>query len=305
MYAACPRAHHSQRRQEHLQILRISHDHRKGHRSHVLSATRADCRRSSRTNSRPFTRRPPGLREPLQEITRSAREISNSPATPTPSFRTKGSEVRNLSSIDACRGPDFFAWFQFAMYPSVGCQAPIKTIAATVRPRSTIPRCRTLFPRRRFMTSFTLNGKPVSVDEDPATPLLWVIRDSLGLTGTKFGCGMALCGACTVHLDGRAIRSCVSPLSRVEGKQVTTVEGLSSDNSHPVQRAWIEIDVPQCGYCQSGQIMSAAVLLKENPKPTDADIDEAMSGNICRCGTYPRIRRAIHRAAELAAGKGT
>jgi aerobic-type carbon monoxide dehydrogenase small subunit (CoxS/CutS family) len=150
------------------------------------------------------------------------------------------------------------------------------------------------------MTSFILNGKPVSVDDDPATPLLWVIRDSLGLTGTKFGCGMALCGACTVHLDGRALRSCVAPLSRVEGKRVTTIEGLSSDDSHPVQRAWIEIDVPQCGYCQSGQIMSAAILLKENPKPTDNDIDEAMSGNICRCGTYPRIRRAIHRAAELA-----
>jgi aerobic-type carbon monoxide dehydrogenase small subunit (CoxS/CutS family) len=154
------------------------------------------------------------------------------------------------------------------------------------------------------MTSFTLNGKSVSVDDDPSTPLLWVLRDSLGLTGTKFGCGMALCGACTVHLDGRAIRSCVSPLSRVAGKRVTTIEGLSKDNSHPVQQAWIEIDVPQCGYCQSGQIMSAAVLIHENPKPTDRDIDEAMSGNICRCGTYPRIRRAIRRAAELAATKG-
>jgi len=154
------------------------------------------------------------------------------------------------------------------------------------------------------MTSFTLNGKSVSVDDDPSTPLLWVLRDSLGLTGTKFGCGMALCGACTVHLDGRAIRSCVSPLSRVAGKRVTTIEGLSKDNSHPVQQAWIEIDVPQCGYCQSGQIMSAAVLIHENPKPTDKDIDEAMSGNICRCGTYPRIRRAIRRAAELAATKG-
>jgi aerobic-type carbon monoxide dehydrogenase small subunit (CoxS/CutS family) len=154
------------------------------------------------------------------------------------------------------------------------------------------------------MTSFTLNGKSVSVDDDPSTPLLWVIRDSLGLTGTKFGCGMALCGACTVHLDGIAIRSCVAPLSRVAGKHVTTIEGLSSDNSHPVQRAWIEIDVPQCGYCQSGQIMSAAVLLKDKPKPTDEDIDEAMSGNICRCGTYQRIRRAIHRAAEISAGAG-
>ncbi len=154
------------------------------------------------------------------------------------------------------------------------------------------------------MTSFTLNGKSVSVDDDPSTPLLWVIRDSLGLTGTKFGCGMALCGACTVHLDGIAIRSCVAPLSRVAGKHVTTIEGLSSDNSHPVQRAWIEIDVPQCGYCQSGQIMSAAILLKDKPKPTDEDIDEAMSGNICRCGTYQRIRRAIHRAAEISAGTG-
>jgi len=153
------------------------------------------------------------------------------------------------------------------------------------------------------MTSFTLNSKSVSVEDDPSTPLLWVIRDSLGLTGTKFGCGMALCGACTVHLDGIAIRSCVTPLSRVANRHVTTIEGLSADNSHPVQRAWIEIDVPQCGYCQSGQIMSAAVLLSQNPKPTDQDIDEAMSGNICRCGTYPRIRRAIHRAAEMAAEK--
>jgi isoquinoline 1-oxidoreductase subunit alpha len=151
------------------------------------------------------------------------------------------------------------------------------------------------------MTSFTLNGKSVSVNDDPSTPLLWVIRDSLGLTGTKFGCGMALCGACTVHLDGIAIRSCVAPLSRVAGKHVTTIEGLSPDNSHPVQRAWIEIDVPQCGYCQSGQIMSAVVLLKDKPKPTDEDIDEAMSGNICRCGTYQRVRRAIHRAAEISA----
>jgi len=150
------------------------------------------------------------------------------------------------------------------------------------------------------MTSFFLNGKAVIVDDDPSTPLLWVIRDSLGLTGTKFGCGMALCGACTVHLEGAAIRSCVAPLSRASGKHVTTIEGLSPDLSHPLQRAWIEVDVPQCGYCQSGQIMSAAVLLKENPKPTDKDIDEAMSGNICRCGTYSRIRRAIHRASQLA-----
>jgi isoquinoline 1-oxidoreductase alpha subunit len=150
------------------------------------------------------------------------------------------------------------------------------------------------------MTSFHVNGKPVQVDVDPSTPLLWVLRDSLGMTGTKFGCGMALCGACTVHLDGKAIRSCVAPVSRVEGKRVTTIEGLSTNLTHPLQRAWIELDVPQCGYCQSGQIMSAAVLLAENPKPTDKDIDEAMGGNICRCGTYPRIRKAIHKAAELA-----
>ncbi|MDQ1410749.1 MAG: isoquinoline 1-oxidoreductase subunit alpha [Acidobacteriaceae bacterium] len=153
------------------------------------------------------------------------------------------------------------------------------------------------------MTSFVLNGKSVRVDVDPTTPLLWVLRESFGLTGTKYGCGMALCGACTVHLDGEAIRSCVALLARVEGKHVKTIEGLSNDLSHPLQRAWIEIDVPQCGYCQSGQIMSAAVLLSNIPKPTDTDIDEAMSGNICRCGTYPRIRRAIHRAAELAGGK--
>ena len=156
------------------------------------------------------------------------------------------------------------------------------------------------------MTSFTLNGKSVSVDDDPSTPLLWVLRDSLGMTGTKFGCGMALCGACTVHLDGQAIRSCVAPLSRVAGKRVTTIEGLSADSSHPVQRAWIEIDVPQCGYCQSGQIMTAAALLAKKAKPTDGDIDEAMRGNICRCGAYDGIRRAIHRAGELkrAAGGG-
>ena len=154
------------------------------------------------------------------------------------------------------------------------------------------------------MTSFNLNGKPVNVEVDPSTPLLWVLRESLGLTGTKYGCGMALCGACTVHLDGQAIRSCVSPLSRVEGRRVTTIEGLSQNLTHPLQRAWIELDVPQCGYCQSGQIMSAAVLLRENSNPSDEDIDEAMSGNVCRCGTYPRLRRAIHRAAEIAATEG-
>src|SRR5208282_436921 len=154
---------------------------------------------------------------------------------------------------------------------------------------------------RPAMISFLVNGKPVQVDVDPSTPLLWVLRESLGMTGTKFGCGMALCGACTVHLDGKAIRSCVAPVSRVEGKRVTTIEGLSTNLTHPLQLAWIEMDVPQCGYCQSGQIMSAAVLLAETLKPTDTEIDEAMGGNICRCGTYPRIRKAIHKAAEMAA----
>jgi aerobic-type carbon monoxide dehydrogenase small subunit (CoxS/CutS family) len=150
------------------------------------------------------------------------------------------------------------------------------------------------------MSQLTINQKIVDVDASPETPLLWVLRDHLGMTGTKFGCGMALCGACTVHLDGSAVRSCVLPLSAVLGKSITTIEGLSADRSHPVQQAWLEIDVPQCGYCQSGQIMSAAALLQTNPHPTDAAIDAAMSGNICRCGTYPRIRAAIHRAADLA-----
>jgi len=146
-----------------------------------------------------------------------------------------------------------------------------------------------------------VNGKQLQADVDPNTPLLWVLRDSLGLTGTKYGCGMAQCGACTVHLDGQAIRSCVKKVADAVGKNITTIEGLSSDLSHPLQKAWLEIDVPQCGYCQSGQIMSAAVLLSEKPKPTDTDIDEAMCGNICRCGTYSRIRQAIHRAAQLKA----
>ena len=154
------------------------------------------------------------------------------------------------------------------------------------------------------MIRLKVNGKPQSVDVNPDTPLLWVVRENLGLTGTKFGCGMALCGACTVHLNGEAVRSCVTPVSRAAGKEVTTIEGLSSDVSHPLQRAWIEKDVPQCGYCQSGQIMSAAVLLRENPQPSDADIDDAMSGNICRCGTYQRIRSAIHLAAQMKAGGG-
>ena len=154
------------------------------------------------------------------------------------------------------------------------------------------------------MINLKVNRKAQSVDVNPDTPLLWVLRENLGLTGTKFGCGMALCGACTVHLDGEAVRSCVTPVSRAAGKEVTTIEGLSADLSHPLQSAWIAEDVPQCGYCQSGQIMSAAVLLRENPKPTDADIDDAMSGNVCRCGTYQRIRSAIHLAAQMKAGGG-
>ncbi|HUP05417.1 MAG TPA: (2Fe-2S)-binding protein [Bryobacteraceae bacterium] len=144
---------------------------------------------------------------------------------------------------------------------------------------------------------FSVNGEPQSVDVQPDMPLLWVLRDTLGLTGTKFGCGMAMCGACTVHIEGEAARSCVTPVSSVAGKKITTVEGLSPDLSHAVQRAWIEADVPQCGYCQSGQLMAAAALLARKPRPTDADIDEALSGNICRCGTYSGIRRAIHLAA--------
>jgi aerobic-type carbon monoxide dehydrogenase small subunit (CoxS/CutS family) len=148
------------------------------------------------------------------------------------------------------------------------------------------------------MITITVNNQMLSVDAAPDTPLLWVLRDHLGMTGTKFGCGMALCGACTVHIDGAATRSCVLPLSAVAAKSITTIEGLSKDRSHAVQRAWLEIDVPQCGYCQSGQIMSAVALLKNNPKPNDADIDAAMSGNICRCGTYQRIRAAIKSAAK-------
>ncbi len=147
------------------------------------------------------------------------------------------------------------------------------------------------------MIELNINGQSHSVDVAPDTPLLWVIRDTLGLTGTKFGCGMALCGACTVHLDGDAIRSCVTPVSAVGARRVTTIEGLSADGSHPVQSAWVAEQVPQCGYCQSGQIMQAAALLAKTPAPTDTDIDAAMSGNICRCGTYQRIRSAIHRAA--------
>ncbi len=151
------------------------------------------------------------------------------------------------------------------------------------------------------MASFTLkiNNQPHTIEADPAMPLLWAIRDIVGLTGTKYGCGIAQCGACTVHLNGNAIRSCSLPIKAAAGKDITTIEGLSEDNSHPVQVAWIKEQVPQCGYCQSGQIMSAAALLKRNPNPTDKDIDSAMQGNICRCGTYQRIRKAIKTAAQL------
>jgi isoquinoline 1-oxidoreductase alpha subunit len=152
--------------------------------------------------------------------------------------------------------------------------------------------------------TLNVNGRDHRVDVAADTPLLWVLRETLGLTGTKFGCGMALCGACTVHLDGEAVRSCVTPVRRAAGKKVVTIEGLSTNLRHPLQMAWIEADVPQCGYCQSGQIMAAAVLLRETPRPTDADIDDAMCGNLCRCGTYTRIRKAIHAAAELAAKGG-
>jgi aerobic-type carbon monoxide dehydrogenase small subunit (CoxS/CutS family) len=154
------------------------------------------------------------------------------------------------------------------------------------------------------MPRFTLNGKSIDLTpSDPQMPLLWAIRDLAGLTGTKFGCGIAQCGACTVHLDGVAVRSCSIAVTAVEGKAVTTIEGLSADGMHPVQRAWQDLDVAQCGYCQSGQIMSAAALLATTPAPTDAQIDTAMQGNVCRCGTYQRIRAAIHQAAELRGGK--
>jgi isoquinoline 1-oxidoreductase alpha subunit len=147
-------------------------------------------------------------------------------------------------------------------------------------------------------TSLVLNGKPITLDADPNMPLLWAIREVAGLPGTKFGCGMAQCGACTVHLDGRAIRSCVTTLSAVAGKNITTIEGLQSKPAKAVQAAWVQLQVPQCGYCQSGQIMSATALLESNSTPSDSDIDAAMSGNICRCGTYNRIRAAIHAAAD-------
>ncbi|HEY5773453.1 MAG TPA: (2Fe-2S)-binding protein [Chitinophagaceae bacterium] len=149
------------------------------------------------------------------------------------------------------------------------------------------------------MITLNVNNKNYNVDVDPETPLLWVLRDTLGLAGTKYGCGIAQCGACTVHVNGQAARSCVTRVSSLAGKKVVTIEGLSEKGEHPLQKAWIELDVPQCGYCQGGQIMSAAVLIRENKNPTEKDIDNAMAGNICRCGTYLRIRKAIQLAAEI------
>jgi isoquinoline 1-oxidoreductase subunit alpha len=154
------------------------------------------------------------------------------------------------------------------------------------------------------MITLTINKKTYNIKADPETQLLWVLREELGLVGTKYGCGVAQCGACTVHLNGEAVRSCVTKLSRAAGQKVVTIEGLADNADHPVQKAWLELDVAQCGYCQSGQIMSAAVLLRENKNPTDDDIDAAMAGNICRCGTYLRIRDAIHRAAAIQQKKG-
>ena len=149
------------------------------------------------------------------------------------------------------------------------------------------------------MTTITVNGTAHQVDAEPDTPLLWVLRDTLGLTGTKYGCGEALCGACSVHLDGEVVRACVTPVRRAEGKSITTIEGLSPDGTHPLQKAWMELAVPQCGFCQAGQIMSAAALLAKKPKPTDAEIDESLAGNLCRCGTYVRIRAAVKKAAGV------
>ena len=152
------------------------------------------------------------------------------------------------------------------------------------------------------MASFKINGKPITVEADADTPLLWVIRDEAGLTGTKFGCGVGMCGACTVHIGGKATRSCITPISAVEGKEITTIEGLDPNGAHPVQKAWQELQVPQCGYCQSGQIMHAAAVLKDNPAITDAEIDQMMNGNLCRCMTYARIRAAVRQAANAMKG---
>jgi len=152
------------------------------------------------------------------------------------------------------------------------------------------------------MIVLSINGREERLDVDPEMPLLWVIRDVVGLSGTKYGCGEALCGACTVHLDGEAVRACVTPLRRAAGREVTTIEGLSKDGDHPLQRAWVELGVPQCGYCQSGQIMSAAALLSKKPRPSNAEIDQSLAGNLCRCGTYTRIRAAVRKAAGIKEG---
>src|SRR5258708_9703072 len=174
---------------------------------------------------------------------------------------------------------------------------PIRRIGPRVRPLASLAACEELIRRSRRMVHLNINGREQTVDVDGDTPLLWVLRDTLGLTGTKFGCGIAQCGACTVHLDGVATRTCVLPISAVANKRVTTIEGLSKNRAHAVQRAWIEEDVPQCGYCQSAQIMAGAALPAKTPHPSDAEIDAQIT-NICRCGTYQRIRAAIHRAAK-------
>jgi len=174
-------------------------------------------------------------------------------------------------------------------------------------PRAPTAQCQELrFPRQHrkdgIVISLKVNGATREIDAEPDMPLLWALRDLLKLTGTKFGCGAALCGACTVHVDGQPVRACVTPVSAVAGTAITTIEGLSKDGSHPVQQAWIELDVVQCGYCQSGQIMAATALIEQNAQPSDADIDAAMNGNLCRCGTYPRIRAAVKRAAAIKRG---
>lgn len=151
--------------------------------------------------------------------------------------------------------------------------------------------------------TLTVNGTPHALEVDPEMPLLWALRDVLGLTGTKYGCGQALCGACSVHLDGQVVRACVTPVRRAAGRSVTTIEGLSPDGTHPLQQAWVELAVPQCGFCQAGQIMTAAALLAKHPHPTEQQVEQSMAGNLCRCGTYTRIRAAIQRAAERAGGK--
>ena len=188
-------------------------------------------------------------------------------------------------------------WVRKALGPAAGDATSAYLVSTTNLSSSERP-----LPSAHAIMSITfkLNGKSTTVDAPADMPLLWVLRDVLDLKGTKFGCGMAQCGACTVHVKGVATRSCVTPVAAVKGADVTTIEGLSTDGTHPLQRAWEEVDVPQCGYCQAGQLMSAAALLKKTPNPTDAEIDAAMNGNLCRCGTYLRIREAIHKAAAMA-----